>query len=91
LAENVLWVALVVAAVVVLPWRAAKVLSLGVALGHVVGANTWLWTRFGIYWLFPIVLLASAWMIVWTWERAENHRRKCEAPKTSAAADRPSE
>jgi hypothetical protein len=89
LAEAVVWVTLVVTAVLVLPLRAAKVVSLGVALGHVVGANTWLWTRFGLYWLFPIVLLGSAWMILWTWERAENRRRDCKSTEATAGADRP--
>jgi hypothetical protein len=73
-AGTFLWVLLFVALIVALPWRAAKVLSLGVALGHVVGANAWLWQEFALYWLFPPVLLASAWMIVWTWERAECRR-----------------
>jgi hypothetical protein len=72
LAEGAVWVALVGAAVFVLPWRAAKVVSLGVALGHVVGASSWLQQRLATYWVFPVVLLGSAWMLVWTWERAED-------------------
>jgi hypothetical protein len=87
LAEAVVWVALVGAAVVVLPWRAAKVVSLGVALGHVVGSSSWLEEGFGTYWVFPGVLLGSAWMIVWTWERAEAWRRDAKPAEPGAAAD----
>jgi len=72
--ETILWIALFGALIVISPWRVAKVVSLGVALGHVVGANTWLWHEFGLYWLFPPVLLGSAWLIVWTWEQAEARR-----------------
>jgi hypothetical protein len=42
-----------------------------VALGHVVGSSTWIANTIGLYWLFPPVLLGSAWLIAWTWERAE--------------------
>jgi hypothetical protein len=88
LAESAAWVVLFGAAVLVLPWRAAKVLALAVALGHVVGASSWLEDRLGTYWVYPGVLLGCAWMIVWTWERADD--RQCDdkrAELSAAAAD----
>jgi hypothetical protein len=78
LAETILWITLFGAPILALPWRAAKVLSLGVALGHVVGASLWLEKLIGTYWVFPVVLLANAWIIVWTWERAEGLPRDCK-------------
>jgi len=74
LAEAILWVALFGALIVISPWRVAQVISLGVALGHVIGASDWLWKEFGLYWLYPPVLLGSAGLIVWTWQRAEARR-----------------
>jgi hypothetical protein len=69
--ETVLWILLFGSLILVLPWRQGVLtLSLGVTLGHLVGSATWLWWRFDQYWLFPILLLSSAALIVWTWERA---------------------
>jgi len=69
-AESLLWIALFGSLVVVLPWQLAKTVSLGVALGHIVGSAMWIGWRFEQYWLFPVLLLSSAGLIVWTWEQA---------------------
>jgi hypothetical protein len=73
-AEAILWAAAFVALIVFCPWRIARLISLGVALGHVVGSSTWIANTFGLYWLYPPVLLGSAWLIAWTWGRAEARR-----------------
>jgi hypothetical protein len=84
-AETILWVALFCSLVVVLPWQLAKTVSLGVALGHIVGSAMWIWWRFQQYWLFPVLLLGSAALIVWTWERAERLRQCSRTNEASAA------
>jgi hypothetical protein len=67
-------VAAFVALIVLCPWRIARLISLAVALGHVVGSSTWIANTPGLYWLYPPVLLGSAWLMAWTWERAEARR-----------------
>src|SRR5262245_22594461 len=73
-AESILWVALFCALIAALPWLRANPVSLGVALGHVVGSATWLWGWFDLYCFFPGFLLACSALIVWTWERADRAR-----------------
>ncbi|MBM3995099.1 MAG: hypothetical protein FJ303_13240 [Planctomycetes bacterium] len=76
------WAGLFCVFIIVLPSTLAKMLSLGVALGHIVGAASWMWRHFGQYWLFPITLMSSAVLIVWTFERADS-----SAPGTSIATE----
>jgi hypothetical protein len=69
--ETVLWVAAVSLLIIVLPDLAAKVLALAVALGHATGAGSWLVRGPETYWIYPVLFLTSATLIVWTWRLAD--------------------
>jgi hypothetical protein len=88
-AETFLWIALFGSLVVLLPWQLAKTVSLGVALGHIVGSAMWIWWRLEQYWLFPVLLLSSAGLIVWTWEQAGGVRECSKAAEPDGAAAPP--
>jgi hypothetical protein len=81
LVELILWVTGFGTLIMVLPWQLAKTVSLAVALGHIVGAATWLWWEFGQFWLFPPLLLASAGLIVGTWQLADKLRESSSVGK----------
>ena len=86
-AYDLAWIALFGFFIVVLPWQIAKTISLGVALGHIVGSGTWMWWRYELYWLFPVMLLSSAALIVWTGERASRlHDCKSASEPTATPA-----
>src|SRR5262249_7791876 len=89
-AETILWIALFGSLVAVLPWQLAKTVSLGVALGHIVGSDMWIWWRLEQYWLSPVLVLSSAGLIVWTWEQAGGVRECRRAAEPTASAGRPS-
>jgi hypothetical protein len=55
--------------ILVLPRLAAMVVSIAIVLGHTWGAATWLcWKVQHGYWLALGLFLASAILIVWSWE-----------------------
>lgn len=64
----VLWIALFCAAILLLPRLPALIVSLAVAMGHAWGASTWLGNSLG-YWGHIALFVATAALVVLTWER----------------------
>jgi hypothetical protein len=63
------WILLFGGLIVLLPRRAAMVVSIAIVLGHSWGTATWLsWKMPHGYWLAIGLFLASAILIVWTWD-----------------------
>ena len=63
------WIVVFCTLILVLPRLAAMVVSIAVVLGHTWGTATWLcWKVQHGYWLALGLFLASAILIVWTWE-----------------------
>jgi hypothetical protein len=74
-AQTTAWILLFCALIVVLPLRLAKVLALALSFGNATGAGHWMTWKFDLYWLYPIHFLASAALVVWTWEKAGAEQR----------------
>ncbi len=65
----VMWIVLFCSLILVLPRLAAMVVSIAIVLGHTWGAATWLcWKVQNGYWITLGLFLASAILIVWSWE-----------------------
>lgn len=64
------WVAVFCVVILALPRRAAMTLSIAIVIGHTWGTATWLCYLFPLgYWFALALFLASAIVIVATWER----------------------
>jgi hypothetical protein len=84
-ASFALWVAVFGGLVAVLPARPARVVALAVTMGHATGAGTWLELVFRWYGAYPALFLASAALIVLSWERAA----EAPVPPTGKGPDSP--
>jgi hypothetical protein len=73
-AQTILWIAFYSSLIVILPGRLARVLALAVAMGHATGAGSWLVSGQDNYWIYPVLYLTSAALIVLTWEWAEPNK-----------------
>lgn len=64
------WIMLFCSLIIWLPRRAAMVIAIAVVLGHTWGTATWLcWQVRHGYWIAIGLFLASAILIVWSWEK----------------------
>jgi hypothetical protein len=69
-AGMVAWVALFSSIIYLAPQRLAKIVSIAVMLGHTWGTATWLYWRLPHgYWISIALFLASATIIVLSWDR----------------------
>jgi hypothetical protein len=75
------WIAVFALVILFTPRRVAMTISIAIVLGHTWGTSTWLLftVPYG-YWLALLLFLASAIIIVATWERASS-----AAPQVAAA------
>jgi hypothetical protein len=69
--QNFLWISAFGLLIVVLPRRMAKILALAIAMGHAAGVGWWLLIILQWFPLVMIHFLASAALLVFTWERAD--------------------
>lgn len=78
------WVIVFCSVILVLPRRVAMTISIAIVLGHTWGAATWLGMMqpYG-YWFALALFLASAVMIVVTWERFGRVFERAQGGKSS--------
>ena len=66
----VVWILLFCSIILLLPRLGAMVVSVAIVLGHTWGTASWLcWKVRHGYWIMLGMFLASAILIVWTWEK----------------------
>lgn len=64
------WILFFCSLIFALPRRAAMTVSIAIVLGHTWGTASWLcWRVPHGYWITLGLFLASAMLIVWTWEK----------------------
>jgi hypothetical protein len=70
-AGDLLWIALFVIVIGLLPRRGAMILSMLLVMTNAWGVSTWLcWRVPGGYWLTLLLFAASAWLLSAAWEKS---------------------
>jgi hypothetical protein len=68
---GLLWMAFFSAVILLLPEKLALTLSIGVMLGHMAGAASWLMYRFGAYQMCNALFIVTAGLIVLAFKRGQ--------------------